>query len=183
VTDEDVRRTLMERSPPPTPASHAGAAIVPLTGKRGEISLRMHKSLQNSAQLNLMRTLDVTALGAIRESLCSRSKVSYNDLIVRAAALALRQHPALNATRGGRAIHRHDRIHLGYAALEEGLIVPIVRDADHLSLHRRAPRSMQRPGRMAPGHDREPHDRFSCDRRCARRAVLAYIRRALRGAG
>jgi pyruvate dehydrogenase E2 component (dihydrolipoamide acetyltransferase) len=134
VTDEDVQRAVTARSGA-SQASDAGGAAVPLAGMRGEIARRMHRSLQDSAQLTLMRTVDVTALSASRKSLSSRSKLSYNDLIVRATALALRRHPILNATCDGRVIQSHSRINIGFAvALEEGLVVPVVRDADRLSL-------------------------------------------------
>ncbi len=55
------------------------------------------------------------------------------DLIVRAAALALREHPRLNASVRDNAIHVHPEINVGLAvALEEGLMVPVVKRADQL---------------------------------------------------
>jgi pyruvate dehydrogenase E2 component (dihydrolipoamide acetyltransferase) len=63
-----------------------------------------------------------------------RAKVSVNDLLIRACALALRQHPDVNVSYGGddaAAMLVHDRINIGVAvAAESGLIVPVIRDAD-----------------------------------------------------
>jgi len=61
--------------------------------------------------------------------------VTYTDLLVRACALALRQHPRLNATLEGQAIRLLPHINIGVAvALDEGLIVPVIPDADQKSL-------------------------------------------------
>jgi pyruvate dehydrogenase E2 component (dihydrolipoamide acetyltransferase) len=118
----------------------------------------MQASLQDSAQLTLTRTVDVTALVASRASLASRWALSYNDLIVRAVALALRRHPTLNATCDGHSIQRHAHIHIGIAvALADGLIVPIVRDADRLSLRQLAG-EIRRLTELARGKELAPAD-------------------------
>ncbi len=60
-----------------------------------------------------------------------KSSISVNDIIVKAAALALRQHPEINASFAGDHIKIFSRVHIGMAvALEDGLITPILRDAD-----------------------------------------------------
>ena len=60
-----------------------------------------------------------------------KSSISINDIIVKAAALALRQHPDINASFSGDHIRIHSRVHIGMAvALDDGLITPILRDAD-----------------------------------------------------
>jgi pyruvate dehydrogenase E2 component (dihydrolipoamide acetyltransferase) len=158
VTDEDVRRTSTTGAAAPSQAADAGEPSVALSGMRGEIARRMQASLQDSAQLTLTRTVDVTALAASRESLASRWALGYNDLIVRAVALALRRHPMLNATCDGRSIQRHAHIHIGIAvALEDGLIVPIVRDADRLSLRQLAG-EIRRLTELARGRKLAPAD-------------------------
>ena len=72
----------------------------------------------------------------VNESLAaSGGKVSINDLIVRAVAVALRAHPEVNSSWGGDKLLRHNRINIGIAvALPDGLIVPVVQDADRKSL-------------------------------------------------
>jgi len=60
-----------------------------------------------------------------------KSAISINDIIVKAAALALRQHPELNASFAGDHVKVYSRVHIGVAvALEDGLITPVLRDAD-----------------------------------------------------
>jgi pyruvate dehydrogenase E2 component (dihydrolipoamide acetyltransferase) len=62
-------------------------------------------------------------------------KISFNDMIVKAAAMALRKHPAVNASWMGDFIRQYNHIHIGVAvAIEDGLIVPVVRFADQKSL-------------------------------------------------
>jgi pyruvate dehydrogenase E2 component (dihydrolipoamide acetyltransferase) len=65
----------------------------------------------------------------------SGAKVSVTDLLVRACAVALKTHPQVNASWGGDHLVRHARINIGVAvALEDGLIVPVIRDADRKRL-------------------------------------------------
>jgi len=60
-----------------------------------------------------------------------KSSISINDIIVKAAALALRQHPEINASFAGDHVKVYSRVHIGMAvALEDGLITPVLRDAD-----------------------------------------------------
>jgi pyruvate dehydrogenase E2 component (dihydrolipoamide acetyltransferase) len=60
-----------------------------------------------------------------------KSSISINDIILKAAALALRQHPEINASFAGDHVKVYSRVHIGMAvALEEGLITPVLRDAD-----------------------------------------------------
>jgi pyruvate dehydrogenase E2 component (dihydrolipoamide acetyltransferase) len=62
-------------------------------------------------------------------------KISFNDMVVKAAAMALRKHPAVNSSWMGDFIRQYQHIHIGVAvAVEEGLIVPVVRFADQKSL-------------------------------------------------
>jgi pyruvate dehydrogenase E2 component (dihydrolipoamide acetyltransferase) len=82
-----------------------------------------------------MRDLDATALLAYRQRLNDllgdKGKVSVNDLVVKAAALALRRMPECNASWAGDAIRQFHRVHIGVAvAIPDGLVTPVVRDAD-----------------------------------------------------
>ncbi len=119
-----------------TPSSAVGertpgpAATVPLTGMRGAIASRMHDSIQSMAQLTLTRQIDATELIALQQSLKAEGTgVSVTDLVLKAVAVALTSHPALNATLENDVITLHPEVHLGVAvALDDGLIVPVVRD-------------------------------------------------------
>ncbi|MCK0516205.1 2-oxo acid dehydrogenase subunit E2 [Williamsia sp. DF01-3] len=124
----------------PTTGPQAGA-VIPLTGMRGAIARNMIDSLQTMAQLTHGYEVDVTALVDVREQLKaeaaqSDSKApSLNDFVVKAAALALREHPLLNAGIADDKITLFEEINVGVAvAVDGGLIVPVVRDADSLSV-------------------------------------------------
>jgi pyruvate dehydrogenase E2 component (dihydrolipoamide acetyltransferase) len=73
-----------------------------------------------------------------REALLSagdQPRISFNDIIIKSVALALRQHPACNAWWQGDHIRYWNEVHVSMAvAIEEGLITPVIRDADHKSL-------------------------------------------------
>ena len=139
VTEDDVAATARGSTPsrPGSPAasvSTASATSVPLTRMRATIASRMHASLQSTAQLTLVTTADVTDLVAQRDVL-DDPRPTYTDLVVRAVALALREHPRLNAVLDGNEIRLLADIHLGVAtALDDGLVVPVVRNADRKSL-------------------------------------------------
>ena len=115
--------------------------VIPLTGMRGVIASRMHASLQEMAQLTLGTEATMDAAVALRAQLKEQwaeagiPVPTITDLIVRAAALALREHPRLNASVHDNAIHVQPEINVGIAvALEDGLIVPVVKNADQLPL-------------------------------------------------
>ena len=75
-------------------------------------------------------------------------KISFNDMVVKAAAMALRKHPAVNSSWMGDFIRQYQHIHIGVAvAVEEGLIVPVVRFADQKSLSQIATETKELSGR------------------------------------
>jgi pyruvate dehydrogenase E2 component (dihydrolipoamide acetyltransferase) len=99
------------------------------------IAQNMVDSLRTMAQVTSLTEADVTELVKLREQIKTRFSLTYTDLIIKAVAIALRQHPLLNATLAGEEIVLLDEIHVGMAvALDEGLIVPVVRHADRLQL-------------------------------------------------
>jgi pyruvate dehydrogenase E2 component (dihydrolipoamide acetyltransferase) len=75
-------------------------------------------------------------------------KISFNDMVVKAAAMALRQHPAVNSSWMNESIRQWHHIHVGIAvAIEDGLIVPVVRFADQKSLSQIAAESKELSGK------------------------------------
>lgn len=78
----------------------------------------------------------------------SPAKISFNDMIVKASAMALRQHPAVNASWMGDHIRQYKHIHIGVAvAIEDGLIVPVIKFADQKSLSQIAAESKELSGK------------------------------------
>jgi pyruvate dehydrogenase E2 component (dihydrolipoamide acetyltransferase) len=125
----------------PAPAPLAAAQVIPLTGMRGVIASRMQASLQEMAQLTLGTDATMDAAMALRAELKEQWQQAgmpvptITDLVLRAAALALREHPRLNASVQDNAIHVQPEINVGLAvALEEGLMVPVLKRADQLPL-------------------------------------------------
>jgi pyruvate dehydrogenase E2 component (dihydrolipoamide acetyltransferase) len=132
ITEEDVLRVLEGRQLPA-----AAAKTLPFLGLRQAIAEQMVHSLQTMAQLTITAKADVTELASTREALASRWgwKVSYTDLLVKAVAAALKDHPLLAARLEGDEIVMPDEINVGIAvALEDGLIVPVIRNADQMDL-------------------------------------------------
>jgi pyruvate/2-oxoglutarate dehydrogenase complex dihydrolipoamide acyltransferase (E2) component len=122
-------------------APSAAAQVIPLTGMRGVIASRMHASLQEMAQLTLGTEATMDAALALRAQLKDQWQPAgmpvptITDLVVKAAALALREHPRLNASVRDGAIYVLPEINVGLAvALQDGLLVPVLRGADQLPL-------------------------------------------------
>lgn len=126
----DVEKTMTSQ------ASVAPAEIVPLTGLRKTIAIRMADSARTTAPVTLTTETDITELVALRDTLVSewrrhRVRPLEIDLIVKATARALRGHPKLNATFVDDEIRLLEEINVGIAmAVPDGLMVPVIGDAD-----------------------------------------------------
>ncbi|MFN2240333.1 MAG: dihydrolipoamide acetyltransferase family protein [Thermoanaerobaculia bacterium] len=106
---------------------------IPLTTMRRTIAKRLVESIGPIPHFFLTIEADVTELQKVREQLSdiSGAKLSINDFVVRATALAIHHHPIVNASFTAEAIEQHGNIHVGIAvATPEGLITPVIRDAD-----------------------------------------------------
>jgi pyruvate dehydrogenase E2 component (dihydrolipoamide acetyltransferase) len=118
------------------PAIQEPTSVVKMTGVRGTIARRMHESLAQMAQLTLFMDADLDAVVADRERRkADGTAPSFTDYIIAAAARALRDHPHVNSqiTDDGLALLPH--VHVGMAvALDNGLIVPVIRDTASLDL-------------------------------------------------
>ena len=124
--------------PRPTllPALQEPTRTIRLSGIRGTIAKRMHESLRQMAQLTLFMDADLDAVVADRERRKeSGSAPSYTDYIIAAAARALGQHPLVNSQITDDGVALLPTAHVGMAvALDEGLIVPVIRDTASLDL-------------------------------------------------
>jgi pyruvate dehydrogenase E2 component (dihydrolipoamide acetyltransferase) len=113
-------------------------AIVPLSQMRKTIAKRLQQSMQTVPHFYMTVSIDTTRLSELRASLNEYAmalpqpvKITLNDLIIRATALALLRIPEVNASFDGERLLVKKRIHIGVAvALDRGLIVPVIRDAD-----------------------------------------------------
>jgi pyruvate dehydrogenase E2 component (dihydrolipoamide acetyltransferase) len=118
---------------------------------RKTIATRMFESLQTTAQLTMDMDVNMDDAVKLRAQLVDEwqaeaIKPTYTDLVVRACAKALAQHPLMNSRFEDREIILLGDIHVGIAvALEEGLIVPVVRDANRLTFKQ----LVQTSGRLA----------------------------------
>jgi pyruvate dehydrogenase E2 component (dihydrolipoamide acetyltransferase) len=111
--------------------------IIPLTAMRKVIAKRLAESTGPIPHFYLTADYDVTSLVSMRQQMIEMSgaKVSLNDFIIRAIALALRHHPTVNASWSDEAITQHGEVHVGVAvSTAEGLITPVIRNADQKSV-------------------------------------------------
>jgi len=125
------------------PADYQGKRVkstIPLKGMRKAIAEHMHRSLSISAQLTVMGEIDMTEVVKIRETLVGKAeaigaRITYTDIFVLALAKLLKDNPIVNSSLIDNEIKLWENINIGVAvALEEGLIVPVVKDADRKSL-------------------------------------------------
>jgi pyruvate dehydrogenase E2 component (dihydrolipoamide acetyltransferase) len=110
---------------------------LPLSPMRKAIVRNLGVSKPGSPHFYLEISADMRRAVALREQLneLGQGEISLNDLILKAAADALTRHPEVNAAWGGESILRHGGVHVGMAvAVEEGLITPVLRDADRMSV-------------------------------------------------
>jgi len=117
---------------PPLPSVRPGQEI-PLSNMRKTIARRLSESKFQAPHFYVTVEVDMDAAVATREQLLrgADTKVSFNDLVVRACALALRAFPTVNASWAGEKIVTHAEVNVGIAvSLPDGLITPVVRQAD-----------------------------------------------------
>ncbi|MDG1907680.1 MAG: 2-oxo acid dehydrogenase subunit E2 [Pseudomonadales bacterium] len=123
----------------PQVSGPAAGEVVPVKGMRKTIAQRMHQSLQESAQLTMDMAAVMEDAVKLREQLIREwdgaARPTFTDLVIKAAAKALQKHPLMNSQFSDAGIQLLNEIHVGIAvALPEGLVVPVVRNADQLSL-------------------------------------------------
>ncbi|MBT3257257.1 MAG: 2-oxo acid dehydrogenase subunit E2 [Deltaproteobacteria bacterium] len=136
ITQADVEKALsqetLEEAAPPT--------SIPFTGMRKAVADNMYASLQQTAQLTTFTEVDVTEMVGFRDIIREEYKkddirISYNDIIILAVSRALKRYPIMNSTLVEDEILLHDSVNMGIAvALDDGLIVPVLRDADKKGL-------------------------------------------------
>jgi pyruvate dehydrogenase E2 component (dihydrolipoamide acetyltransferase) len=108
----------------------------PISQMRKTIAKRLAESKFTAPHFYLTMDIDMDVAIQTRKSLSALDvKVSYNDFVVKAVALALKKHPNVNSSWLGDVIRRNHHVHIGVAvAVEDGLLVPVIRFADGKSL-------------------------------------------------
>ncbi|HUI76975.1 MAG TPA: 2-oxoglutarate dehydrogenase, E2 component, dihydrolipoamide succinyltransferase [Bryobacteraceae bacterium] len=141
VTQAPPPTTAVRPAPPPlpplAPAVQAKARIEPMSTMRMKIAEHMVLSVRTSPHVTTVHRVDMTKVAKMRERYKADVQARYGfsltylPFVTRAAVVALRQYPLLNASLDGNNIIYHNEINIGIAvALENGLIVPVIRGAD-----------------------------------------------------
>jgi pyruvate dehydrogenase E2 component (dihydrolipoamide acetyltransferase) len=143
---------------PPRPA--AEFEDVPMSPMRTAIAKRMPMSKAPVPHFYVTSEVDMDRAWALRAQLNGlegQPKISVTDMVIKAAALALRKNPGVNAQLNGQAIRVHHRAHIGIAvALDQGLITPVLRDCDVKPLGQIAAESRDLAERARGGKLRAP---------------------------
>lgn len=119
------------------PVGTEGHTDTPLTKMRTIIAQKLSDSMFTAPHFYLRMTITMDKAMEARKAIndISPVKVSFNDMVIKACAIALRRHPAINSSWMGDFIRQNHHIHIGTAvAVEEGLIVPVIKFADQKSL-------------------------------------------------
>ncbi|GCC49895.1 pyruvate dehydrogenase complex dihydrolipoamide acetyltransferase [Chryseotalea sanaruensis] len=150
ITKQDIENFKPGAAPSATKSASAGAAVVlptvvgqesfeevAVSQMRKVIAKRLSESMYTAPHFYLTMEINMDKAIEARKSIneISPVKVSFNDLVLKAAAAALRQHPDVNVSWLGDKIRKNNHIHIGVAvAVKDGLLVPVVRFADNKSL-------------------------------------------------
>ena len=122
---------------PLAPAGQARSRVEPMSTMRLKIAEHMVMSKRTSAHVTTIHRVDMTKVARMRERNKTTVQANYGfgltylPFIIRASVAGLREYPLLNASLDGNNIIYHNEVHIGIAvALENGLIVPVIRNAD-----------------------------------------------------
>lgn len=124
-------------APVPVVTGQEGYVDTPNTQMRKVIARRLSESLYSAPHFFLTMEINMDNAMAARTQMneVSPVKISFQDMLIKAAAMSLRKHPAVNSSWMGDFIRTYSHVHIGSAiALPDGLIVPVVRFADQKSL-------------------------------------------------
>jgi len=147
------------RQPAPEAAPGRGAQSVEMTRMQQTIARRMVEAKSAAPEFVLTAEYDMTEAQALLAGLKATEgapKVGPNDLLIKAVAVALRRHPEINAGWENGTMTRYSRVNVGFAvALPDGLVVPVIQDADMKTLSQVAEEARSlidkaRGGKLAP---------------------------------
>ena len=167
IVERDVRAFLAAKPlQPPVKAPVSGDEIerIPLTAMRRTIARRMLESTTSIPTFTLEIRADMRRIIQMRERMKAKGiRTSFHDFFVRCTASAMQRHPLLNASYSSDGILQYRKIHVGIAvAVDGGLVVPVLRNVDHLcvseiaqasaALIEKARRGKLEPDEMTGGH-------------------------------
>lgn len=122
---------------PAGPAGVESFTDTPVSQMRKVIASRLSESKNNAPHFYVTMDIDMDNAIAARKAMNASGevKISFNDLVVKACALALKKHPVINSSWMGDFIRTNQHVHIGVAvAIEDGLLVPVLRHADQMPL-------------------------------------------------
>jgi pyruvate dehydrogenase E2 component (dihydrolipoamide acetyltransferase) len=122
---------------PAVPAGVERFTDKPVSQMRKVIASRLAESKNNAPHFYVTMDIDMDNAIAARKAMNASGevKISFNDLVVKACALALKKHPVINSSWMGDFIRTNQHVHIGVAvAIEDGLLVPVLRHADQMPL-------------------------------------------------
>ena len=154
IVEADVQAAVAAGPPDASPSDTVESKRVPLSLMRRSIGERLRRSVNTAVSLTLTREVRAEALVAARAALGRRAGAPppYDAFFVKAIAAALRERPELNATVDGNELVLFSEVNVGVAvAVDGGLIVPVVRSADTLSVTELGGRIRQLSERAASG--------------------------------
>lgn len=172
IIKRDVESYTPEPEPEEAPQAGEKAFVLPqvvgeesfeetrISQMRKTIARRLAESKYTAPHFYLTMEIDMDKAVDARKSLNEYApvKISFNDLVIKAAAAALRQHPQVNSSWQGDTIRHNRHIHIGVAvAVDEGLLVPVVRFADNKSLSHIAA-EVKELGKKAKAKQLQPKD-------------------------
>jgi pyruvate dehydrogenase E2 component (dihydrolipoamide acetyltransferase) len=138
ITKEDVLQAV---APPPSGLPQLESKAIPFTGMRKMVADNVSRSAQTAPHVTLVAEADVTELVKIRKQILEEferkygTRLTFTDLIVKAVARAILDHPIINSSLQGNEIRLFSDVNIGVAvAIEGGLVVPVIKNADKKSL-------------------------------------------------
>lgn len=162
----DVERLLAQRAtvpPPPRTESSAASEVIPATRTQQLIARRMAESKATAPEFSLSTDIEMNAATALRRQLRDAAETfggpvpSYNDLVVKACAIALREFPKVNGSYRDGAFEIHSQVNIGFAVTApDTLVVPTIADADRKSLREIALESRRLAERARSGEITPP---------------------------
>ena len=155
VVDADVRAYHEQQQPKAPPGMPEPSKIEPLSGIRRSIAQNMRHSLSQTAQLSYFLEVDVTEAQRMRREAARESGVSINmaSVLIKACAESLKRVPALNSILVDGNVMYFDEVNMGVAvALDDGLIVPVLKDVQDKSIAEIAEGVQQLSEKARTGH-------------------------------